>query len=474
MSEALFAGKPSDYLVVEDPDKPSTWHLPVKRNGKPDRRLAGAAWAALHKGYRGNTYQGPNKSEAIAKLKRLYSSQGWELPSAAASNEYEPDLAEVAQFAIGERIPSQTYPGYVLRKGKIFEAGDYPDKNFAITPEEVLAALDDFEVVPIDVEHRPTLFDGKLGNLFHVESHDEGRTVDGTIAIPQWLDDVIGSGPVKVSTQWDTANKTLEKLALVVDPRVSDAAMLSSFANSVGLAGSRHSQADMADLQIIHDLASKQGATCLTNQADMHANHIAKEKKMTLAEKVKSWFTALPEEEKEGITLEELSQLGASASPPPTASQAQTSADFAAAEIANLKAQVAQFAADRRQQEATNFVDALIRDARLLPAQREVAIFKLALDMADDERSPEKATFAKSDGTSVQFSRAEVTKAFMTALPQHSLLMRTPISELPQGSMVLSGGASSQKTPYDEGVEIGRKYAEANGNNHPTAHSNGK
>jgi hypothetical protein len=30
----------------------------------------GAAWAALHGGYRGNKYEGPDRSAAIAKLKK--------------------------------------------------------------------------------------------------------------------------------------------------------------------------------------------------------------------------------------------------------------------------------------------------------------------------------------------------------------------------------------------------------------------
>lgn len=69
-----------DFLIVEDPDSPSTWHLPVKVNGKPDHRLMGGAWAALHGGYRGNKYEGPGKAAAIAKLKALYKSEDMPVP----------------------------------------------------------------------------------------------------------------------------------------------------------------------------------------------------------------------------------------------------------------------------------------------------------------------------------------------------------------------------------------------------------
>lgn len=71
----------SHYLVVEDPEKPTTWHLRVKNaSGKNDHRLMGAAWAALHEGYRGNKYAGPKKSEALSKLKGLYASEGIPTP----------------------------------------------------------------------------------------------------------------------------------------------------------------------------------------------------------------------------------------------------------------------------------------------------------------------------------------------------------------------------------------------------------
>jgi len=69
----------SAFLVVEDPNKPSTWHLPVKDcSGNPDHRLMGAAKAALTEGYRGKKYEGPGKATALKKLKALYKSEGLE------------------------------------------------------------------------------------------------------------------------------------------------------------------------------------------------------------------------------------------------------------------------------------------------------------------------------------------------------------------------------------------------------------
>ncbi len=66
----------SDYLVVEDRTRPTTWHLRVTKTpgGPPDRSQMGAAAAALTApgGHRGNRYQGPGREAAISKLRGLY------------------------------------------------------------------------------------------------------------------------------------------------------------------------------------------------------------------------------------------------------------------------------------------------------------------------------------------------------------------------------------------------------------------
>ena len=83
------AASPDDYLVVEDRAKPSTWHLQIRRSGKPDHNLMGAAWAALHSGYRGNVYQGPQKDVAIATLKRLYTAERMSIPTEKSASPFQ-------------------------------------------------------------------------------------------------------------------------------------------------------------------------------------------------------------------------------------------------------------------------------------------------------------------------------------------------------------------------------------------------
>jgi len=90
LSEAVtktVAGKQypsSAFLVVEDSEAVSTWHLRYRdAAGNVDHRFLGAAWAATHGGYRGQKYEGPGKTKAISKLKALYKAEDMPIPSAA-------------------------------------------------------------------------------------------------------------------------------------------------------------------------------------------------------------------------------------------------------------------------------------------------------------------------------------------------------------------------------------------------------
>lgn len=75
------------YLVSDDTGD----HLPTETDGKVDHRLMGAAFAALTVGYRGQTYKGPNKAAALAKLKKLYKAEGMDLPSEKGIDEVGED-----------------------------------------------------------------------------------------------------------------------------------------------------------------------------------------------------------------------------------------------------------------------------------------------------------------------------------------------------------------------------------------------
>lgn len=125
---------------------------------------------------------------------------------------------------------------YVLKTGLIFRAGDYKDKDFSMTAQEIKDAEAAFEACPIDVEHVDNLgiLDGKLGTLTAVASANNGEELYGTAKIPVWLNelnkDEHGNDlPFRVSSTIDRKSKKIKKLAIVKNPRVSDAALMAAF-----------------------------------------------------------------------------------------------------------------------------------------------------------------------------------------------------------------------------------------------------
>lgn len=85
---------------------PDGKHLPYTGDdGKPDHHLMGAAWAALHGGYRGNKYDGPDKDKAIEKLKGIYKSEGMETPKDEATVELGVQVVDVATAVRDATVP---------------------------------------------------------------------------------------------------------------------------------------------------------------------------------------------------------------------------------------------------------------------------------------------------------------------------------------------------------------------------------
>lgn len=139
-----------DYLVVEES---GTRYLPVRKNGKPDRRLMGLAWASLHEG----EYKGPDRAEAIKRLKALYKDENMPLPveESAALQELWDDPAvlemDVPFFAqsfsdvdameqareVEDEIKSQVYIFERLVENIFFFSGDAPEAKRAAVRELV-------------------------------------------------------------------------------------------------------------------------------------------------------------------------------------------------------------------------------------------------------------------------------------------------------------------------------------------------
>ena len=169
--------------------------------------------------------------------KRLQAELQNRLGSAQHANDDEDTVAhDVATFDLGpdadntSLVKNDQNSDVVLRRGMIFRAGQYPDKDFSLTPKELKRVVKDFsDPVQLDSEHERSIFDGKLGQLVSIEANDDGTELHGLVAVPKWLDPILMQAGGKVSAAFDRATKKLVGLALTINPRVSDAALMAAF-----------------------------------------------------------------------------------------------------------------------------------------------------------------------------------------------------------------------------------------------------
>ena len=137
------------------------------------------------------------------------------------------------QFDAHAVAPAEAEGDFVIRSGKYFEVGVYPDKEFALTEDEADVAILSFEGAPINLEHTQTLFDGKLGRVRRIWR--TGKDIFAEYAIPLWLHRVTGGAPLKISSEWDRETHRPVAAALVLSPRIQDAVMMAESAHRAGI-----------------------------------------------------------------------------------------------------------------------------------------------------------------------------------------------------------------------------------------------
>lgn len=208
------------FAYVPDPSQPSTWKLRLWESPekKETAHQVGAAVAAFTS-FRGNKVDIPAKDLAGAKAKVR---AAWKRVNPGKSADDMPDSIKMsACFSIRDEEA-----GIVQKWGKLFEAGDYKGHKFTMTPEEVDAVPAGFTPCHLNLQHAPSILDGKLGSLEEVEAED--GILFGRVAVPIWLDEAIGDRPFTVSTEWDRATKQLDGLAIEIDPAVEDAVLFAA------------------------------------------------------------------------------------------------------------------------------------------------------------------------------------------------------------------------------------------------------
>ncbi len=151
---------------------------------------------------------------------------------------HDDDAESTSEFG-GVLVELQPDSDMVVRRGRIFRSGEYPDKKFSLTPKELKQVVKEFSgPIQLDSEHERSIFDGKLGQLIAVESNEDGTELHGSVAIPKWLDPILMQAGGKVSAAFDRVSKKLVGLALTISPRVPDAVLMAAFSIDQATRGS--------------------------------------------------------------------------------------------------------------------------------------------------------------------------------------------------------------------------------------------
>lgn len=326
--------------------------------------------------------------------------------------------------------------GTVLRSGKLFEAGDYPDKGIALDETALDAAVAAFEPVDTDLEHVPTVLNGKLGRLERVWR--DGAALCGTLALPQWLDTLIGGEPIKVSLAFDRLQKAIVGCALVLRPRIADAAVMSAFTAATGGPSGTASSRGAGGAERTKTMKLKdaiQRFFGLDRVDDMEAEVTVPAELSATAEQIPA-PASMSQPAVAEVAVSAMAETDGATRP-----AAAPMAAVADPEKEALRAQVAALTARAVTQEAAAFADDIIRARKALPAQRAAIVQMVAAAGG----GPGAAGFAA--GVFDRDAFLTSLKAFFDAAPAHALVGEA-ISLDPLTTALLAplrGGATPDK-----------------------------
>jgi hypothetical protein len=324
---------------------------------------------------------------------RRANANNWTLPKAWMGMSAGQAIAPftLAEFASSDAI--------VTRRGKVFQDGAYPDKEFTATLEDLYAAVSTFAPVPNDLEHMPTILDGKLGQLKSVALADDG-SLTGEVEIPRWLHETIGDAPIKTSLMWDRETMRIVGNALVIEPRVPDAALMSAY----------------------EAFSASHGTPPATVQETADPVGVLATIKALLFGQDPKTAATVPPVVTAPATAEEVTVADAVQFKDTEEYQAMQS------QIAQLLEQDKQRAAREAardaeviRERAATWAEAEIASFRALPAERAALIAAYSDAATDDAATPRVVSFAAKDGTETTGNRVDALKARQAARAQHML-----------------------------------------------------
>jgi hypothetical protein len=318
----------------------------------------------------------------------------------------------------------------VIRRGKLFEAGDFPDKGVAFDEADLDRAVSSFSPVDNDLEHSSTILDGQLGQLTKIWR--QGSELFGDVQLPKWLDDTIGEAAIKVSLAFDRS-KNIVGNALVLKPRIEDAAIQAAFSTF-----------------------SRSRPSDITKGVKPGDN-----KPMKLKDALKKFFSVenvTDLEQEVTLTLADDELIA------PVIDEPIVPPVVAPAPVFKEDPRVSALEAELVKGKGYAFADAVITSRKALPAQREqIAAMYCQAVKADASGG---SVFSAADGV-VQGAQVNGLKAFFDSAPSHSLVGEAFVDDT---AVLLFGDRATQAVDAARTqdllnmTDLGRKAAEASKN----------
>jgi hypothetical protein len=388
-------------------------------------------------------------------------------PSAAAQN--DPQAAPAA-FAGAEMV---------LKRGKIFEAGDFGESHgFSLTPEEMRTAADTYKpgsavVRDAHPKRGQSYLEGKFGAVERIAVNpDNPNELLADVNLAKWYADLLPEGELSVSAEWSRDTKELVGLGVLTNPHIEDASIFAAFAKAT-----HNTPEGQRLIQNVHDLVSGGGAVCddpatwaakheataaqqihqLCTQNGAHcramapgrsgsdaplyfgkdeahvasgaavAFSVASEQKgrlMSVWDGLREWFKKDMAGEPSAEVIAAFAAAGATVADPAAAQAAAETGkeggmnEAERKELAEAKRIALEERGKRIEAEATAFADVEVAAHRAYPSEREDMVVAYQQAATDDSNSP--ATFG-GEGT----SRVAQLKKRHAARPPHALTKET-------------------------------------------------
>ena len=128
--------------------------------------------------------------------------------------------------AVGVQSPTDASAFTVTREAKIFEAGNYPDKDIDVSESDLDAIIANYTPVPLKIEHGDSVFDGALGTL--AKLWRSGKELLGSLAFTDEAWALVEKAGIKSLSAGIKRDKSgIAEVSLVRSPRIADARVFS-------------------------------------------------------------------------------------------------------------------------------------------------------------------------------------------------------------------------------------------------------